>query len=171
VRQCLPLFGGQILHLKCLVDAGIVPFAVLVVKAFCGRTVRGHSFAPAEAYQKIITDRFAHASDNINCCPAMSSGYPRIRAAFENGSEHITVFLTLRAPRGRELLKNAVVGKTVWKNIISWLVGGRNNGRSSKRLFVQVRARSRRRVRITHTRCVTEKFMQCIRRRNKNRFE
>ena len=171
MRQCLPLFGGQILHLECLVNTCIVPFAVLVVKAFCDRIVSGHSSAPAEAYQKTITDGFAHASDNINCCPAMSGGYPRIRAAFENGGEHITVFLTLRAPRGRELLKNAVVGKTVWKKIISWPMSGRNNGRSSKRLFVRVRAGSRRRARMTYTRCVTEKFMQCIRRRNKNRFE
>jgi len=42
----------------------------------------------------------------------MSSSYTRICAAFKYWSEQVTVFFSLRAPRGGKLVKNAIVCKS-----------------------------------------------------------
>lgn len=57
------------------------------------------------------TGRFLHVADRVDGDPSVSGRYARIRAAFEDGGEHVPVFFALWTPVRRGLCQDAVVLK------------------------------------------------------------
>jgi hypothetical protein len=55
------------------------------------------------------TSRLIHALDDVDGGPAVRGHDTRVGGALEERGEQVAVFFALGAPRGRELLQDAVV--------------------------------------------------------------
>ena len=97
--------------MECLVQSGVVPLVLFVVKTFCDTI--SVSVGIVAVATEALTHRLATLRHDVHGDPAVSSRNAWVGNAFEGRGHEVAMFFSVRAPGCRILLEHTIICEPV----------------------------------------------------------